>query len=92
MHALTSRLRFYGAPLNSTDAAALERQPPPFWDAYSPNRRRASFDRAFNWWLLTFAFFRSKEPSLIALCLAVQIMWLIAMYFVIAEPLYIGAP
>ena len=73
---------------SSGDAAALERQRPAFWDGHSFNRKAQSFDRAFNWWLLTFGFLRSKEPMLIALCFAVQITWLIAVYFVIAEPLY----
>jgi hypothetical protein len=72
----------------SGDAVALERQKPAFWDAHSFDRKKQSFDRAFNWWLLTFGFLRSKEPMLIALCFAVQITWLIAMYFVFAEPLY----
>ena len=72
----------------SGDAVALERQKPAFWDAHSFNRKKESFDRAFNWWLLTFGFLRTREPMLIALCLAVQITWLVAMYFVLAEPLY----
>jgi hypothetical protein len=72
----------------SGDAAALERQPPPFWDRHSFNRKAQTFDRAFNWWLVTFAFLRSREPGLIALCLAVQIAWVIAVYFVLAEPIY----
>jgi hypothetical protein len=74
------------------DAAALEKQQPAFWEPYSPDRKGASFDKAFNWWLLTFGFLRSKEPALIVLCIAVQVTWLIAMYFVIAEPIYIGSP
>ena len=72
----------------SGDAAALERQPPSFWNRHSFNRKAESFDRAFNWWLVTFGFIRSREPALIALCLAVQIAWVVAVYFVFAEPIY----